>query len=1083
MTQASAKETQSRGINRTICIGLGGTGRDVLMRIRRLIVDRYGDLNKLPIVSFVHIDTDKAATQVTGIRTGSTYHGVDLSFKQSEKVSATMSSRDVTMFVEGLERRSEYSNYGPYDHIGRWFPPGLLQDVGAIEDGAKCIRPVGRLAFFHNYQKIKTSIVTAENRTRGHESFLLKLGLRIEPGLNIFVVGSLCGGTGSGMFLDVAYSLRDIYRDETAKIFAYLVISPDLYGNTNKMITNTYAALKELNYYSTPGTTFEAVYDLENSVIVQNKKEPFDYAYLISNKTLGEYQILTQGKLCNVIAHKIALDFSGELAPVMKSNRDNFKEKMIESDKHPRRNTQRYLTFGMSAIYFPRDTIIEIALTKVGLELVRFWLNGKGQSPDPINLLEQFLIQHNWHNDLGKRDGLTNKLAESVEESNKTFSNSLKTWQNKLSRLIAECKNKDDRTNIRQQLATEFYKQFRTVQPGETESSRGYWLTKLMQATPKITKELNRNIDDYVMQLLTPVDPNFSIKNTHNWLDSLRHELHKYQRDLQESITDFGGIKHLEDVERKWDNAEQTIEDMENKLGIPFVDFKNIPFQDECKKVMQEVYKIIKHNFELTVLQETLKIVNQLQKQVQEKEKQIAAFSSLVEDLESAYEKEERELKQLNFDEMSGEAIFDTEDIELCYQTMIPENDSRPQLILASSEITKETDRGASLGFFLNMERTTYSQLKEKIDLKVDSLFAFRGRNIVNSVIKRFMQKYSLGARSTRLAQIIQEAQPLLRLNLNDPYFRDEDAKSSKLVGSKDIDESDVTEFKKLLTQELGISTSVLKAIQADDEILIVNEYAGFPLRLISSLERMRNPYLREQNSGTSFLHNDYRISFPDIMPPNAGKMEEVENIFYPCLALELLAENHATQELEFQYYDHFQNSYDTVSLSGIWIESLEYLASNPNMTEALKQILDNTILEIENNPTLWVNEYLRKLRQFPDKLTRISEDSPNYLYKTRVYTDTRNTNDNTKEGVINNFLKKMEAKFRNTNSILPRNNTGSQKAIVGEIVSNSPLDNIDNRSRRRQELEQLKQDLNEGFMTSEEYEREKQRIFLQYPL
>jgi hypothetical protein len=99
------------------------------------------------------------------------------------------------------------------------------------------------------------------------------------------------------------------------------------------------------------------------------------------------------------------------------------------------------------------------------------------------------------------------------------------------------------------------------------------------------------------------------------------------------------------------------------------------------------------------------------------------------------------------------------------------------------------------------------------------------------------------------------------------------------------------------------------------------------------------------------------------------------------------------------------------------------------------------------------------------------------------VYTDTRNTNDNTKEGVINHFLKKMEAKFRNTNSLLPRNNTGTQKAIVGEIVSNSPLDNIDNRSRRRQELEQLKQDLDEGFMTSEEYEREKQRIFLQYPL
>jgi hypothetical protein len=1079
MTQASAKETQSRGINRTICIGLGGTGRDVLMRIRRLIVDRYGDLNKLPIVSFVHIDTDKAATQVTGIRTGSTYHGVDLSFKEAEKVGATMSSRDVTMFVEGLERRSEYSNYGPYDHIGRWFPPGLLRDIGAIEDGAKCIRPVGRLAFFHNYQKIKTSIVTAENRTRGHESFLLKSGLRIEPGLNIFVVGSLCGGTGSGMFLDVAYSLRDIYRDETAKIFGYLVISPDLYGNTNKMITNTYAALKELNYYSTPGTTFEAVYDLENSVIVQNKKEPFDYAYLISNKTLGEYQILTQGKLCNVIAHKIALDFSGELAPVMKSNRDNFKEKMIESDKHPRRNTQRYLTFGLSAIYFPRDTIIEIALTKVGLELVRFWLNGKGQSPDPINLLEQFLIQHNWHNDLGKRDGLTNKLAESVEESNKTFSNSLKNWQNKLSRLIGECKNKDDRTNIRQQLATEFYKQFRTVQPGETESIRGYWLTKLMQATPKITKELNGNIDDYVMQLLTPVDPNFSIKNTRNWLDSLRHELHKYQGDLQEKITDFGGMKRLEDVERKWDNAEQTIEDMENKLGIPFVDFKNIPFQEECKKVMQEVYKIIKHNFELTVLQETLKIVNQLQKQVQEKEKQIAAFSSLVEDLESAYEKEERELKQLNFDEMSGEAIFDTEDIELCYQTMIPENDVCPQLVLASSALTEENGRGASLAFFLNIERTTHSQLKQEIDLKIDSLFAFRGSNIVTSVIKRFMQKYSLAARSTRLAQIMQEAQPLLRLNLNDPYFRDETGKSSKLVGHKNTDELEVKQFKSLLTQDLSVQQSELKEVQADDEILIVNEYAAFPLRLISSLERMRNPYLREQNSGTSFLHNDYRASFPDIIPPDARRMEELEDIFYPCLALELLTENQDTQELEFKHYDSFQDSYYTAAVSANWMEALEDLANNRNIADTLQKILDDTISQMENNPKLWENEYLPKLRQFPDKLKQIPEDSPNFPHIQKVY----NNQDTVRKGIINRFLEKMEAKFRNTNSILPRNNTGTQTAIVGEIVSHSPQDNTGNQNqdKLRSELERLKELFDNNLVTQEYYEIQMQKILDKY--
>lgn len=479
MINSTTNELQYRGINRTICVGLGGTGRDVLMRIRRLIVDRYGDLNNLPIVSFVHIDTDKAATQVTGIRTGSTYHGIDLSFREAEKVSATMSSAEVTMFVEGLERRSEYTGYEPYDHIGRWFPPQLLRNIKAVEEGAKGIRPVGRLAFFHNYQKIKTAIETAEKRTRGHDSLLLREGLRVESGLNIFVVGSLCGGTGSGMFLDVAYSLRHLYGDQSAQIVGYLVISPELYGNTPNMSANTYAALKELNYYSTSGTKFEACYDIQNLVYVQQPRPPFDYSYLVSSQTGGEYQILAQGKLCNVIAHKIALDFSGELAPVVKGNRDNFLQHMIQCDKHPRQNVQRFLTFGLAAIYFPRDTIVQIALNRVSLELVKFWLNGEGQSPDPSSLLEQFLIQYRWHSDQAKKDGITTRLTESVQESNKNFSNIINAWRNKLERSISDCQNKDDRNGVRQQLSREFREQFRKIQPGETESSRGIWLTKV----------------------------------------------------------------------------------------------------------------------------------------------------------------------------------------------------------------------------------------------------------------------------------------------------------------------------------------------------------------------------------------------------------------------------------------------------------------------------------------------------------------------------------------------------------------------------------------------------------------------------
>ena len=251
-----AKERNLRGVKRTICIGLGGTGKNVLMQLRRLIVDRYGDLNELPIISFVHIDTDKSASQNSGLRTGNTYHGVSLSFRDAEKVSATMSSKEVTNFVQGLERRNKSDRPSPYDHIGRWFPPQLLSNIKAVEEGAKGIRPVGRLAFFHNYSQIRKAIETAEKRTRGHEANLLQKGLYLEPGLNIFVIGSLCGGTGSGMALDTAYSLRKDYGDQGAQLFGYLVISPELYGNNASQSANTYAALKELNHYTTPGSQF-----------------------------------------------------------------------------------------------------------------------------------------------------------------------------------------------------------------------------------------------------------------------------------------------------------------------------------------------------------------------------------------------------------------------------------------------------------------------------------------------------------------------------------------------------------------------------------------------------------------------------------------------------------------------------------------------------------------------------------------------------------------------------------------------------------------------------------------------------------
>ncbi len=51
------------------------------------------------------------------------------------------------------------------------------------------------------------------------------------------------------------------------------------------------------------------------------------------------------------------------------------------------------------------------------------------------------------------------------------------------------------------------------------------------------------------------------------------------------------------------------------------------------------------------------------------------------------------------------------------------------------------------------------------------------------------------------------------------------------------------------------------------------------------------------------------------------------------------------------------------------------------------------------------------------------------------------------------------------------------------EIVEDYFSDSNDNRTRRRLELERLKQDLDDGVLTQEEYEYERQKILNKYPL
>ena len=179
----------------TVVIGLGGTGHGAILKLKRRFINAYGSVP--PIIRFLSIDT-------------------------TENVEHSEHSDDgrVVTLEPGSERHvisvanpGSYVN-GSYDYIEAWWPPNI--PVQAITAGAGQVRARGRLALFARSRNIFSAVNKAIDDVRQIKN--QKLAYREEfrvsdrGGVEVYIVGSLAGGTGSGTFLDLAFYYPELSR-------------------------------------------------------------------------------------------------------------------------------------------------------------------------------------------------------------------------------------------------------------------------------------------------------------------------------------------------------------------------------------------------------------------------------------------------------------------------------------------------------------------------------------------------------------------------------------------------------------------------------------------------------------------------------------------------------------------------------------------------------------------------------------------------------------------------------------------------------------------------------------------------------
>jgi hypothetical protein len=402
--------SRPRNVAPTIVIGLGGTGKEVLLRLRRRFYERYG-LFGFPTIGYLWIDTD---TRNRNIDDQPLDHIMEqVMFREEERVSAE---------VPGEAFIGYFDDQRVSPHIFRWLDPKLAA-LGQVLNGAGQVRPLGRLAFFHTYSDIRTKLdkllaqVQAQNaveQMRDKHKIIVDGSL-----LDVMIVFSIAGGTGSGMFLDTAFMCREALPKPN--ITGYLMLPSvfsDAIKGSEKIFANAYAALKELEYYSyrkdlaalgkTNGkdelwgenSRHDFVADWENKERNAGikprpiKPPPFDTCYLIDNVTHGGGSIGPKHKsfLCDMIAENMFLNFSSEeFSRAKDSVRSNLEQYLgnplfYRYDEHGREGgyteilSQRFSSLGFSKLYVPIDRIRRACGYQLGLDLIGRWLERKDLS-------------------------------------------------------------------------------------------------------------------------------------------------------------------------------------------------------------------------------------------------------------------------------------------------------------------------------------------------------------------------------------------------------------------------------------------------------------------------------------------------------------------------------------------------------------------------------------------------------------------------------------------------------------------------------------------------------------------------------
>ncbi|MCP4284642.1 MAG: hypothetical protein GY792_09355 [Gammaproteobacteria bacterium] len=344
----------------TLAVGLGGTGHRVMLRLKSLVRQNWKQEQMDTWIKFLVLDTAQEDLAIN-------HNGTSVKIEPSSEF-LDIGQTPVANIKRNLARQSAIEER--LGSVMAGLPPTVLRN------GAKQLRPLGLLALLWRYADVETHLRDAIWALAHREHNERR------EGINVFIVNSLVGGTGSSAFLDVAHVIRDLFDElGTLADFCYITgvgVLPRAFHGINgpNLIPNAVASLTELNHCMMR-SGFKARYP--NGRVIQTVHPPFDVYYLVDGIDERGHTWSGPNEVYRLAAEAIFLQMGSQVGQKHENDFDNLDDVLVQQTEEG--DGTFYGSFGLASLVFPGRAVAQSCTTRQARRVIAQGLLAPANSP------------------------------------------------------------------------------------------------------------------------------------------------------------------------------------------------------------------------------------------------------------------------------------------------------------------------------------------------------------------------------------------------------------------------------------------------------------------------------------------------------------------------------------------------------------------------------------------------------------------------------------------------------------------------------------------------------------------------------